>query len=487
MMNGNLHRLLWPLALVALAVALLWRLPLSNSSLPRSVNLLTETASDLSALLNSGRITSAQLVEECLDRIYSHDKHGLRLNSVLNLVPRELLRSTAMGLDSKRRYDGAQQSDLFGIPILIKDHFATDPTLGLPTTGGAFALANVTAKQDATAIHQLREAGAIILGKTNLDELSGSKGHNLGSGWSKPGGKTRSAYTLGSPCGSSGGSAVAVSAGLVPVALGSETAGSVTCPASHAALFGFVPSGDLVSKHGMAPISTSFDRSGILSKSTADLVSVLGIIAQSNKPSAQEIASSNYRIDTALWADFRIGRADPDFFGKTHGVYHDETGEINMYKAVSEAIARMETLGAFVNMNASFPSAKLIPQEWEKMQRIMRHDMKSSFAKFCLEAHNSPVRDVPELVKYNKEHWVDALKQDGLAFPQGQEILEKSVEENMDKDEYYDAMSMLHESANTSGIEYAFKAHDVDFLVAPGWSWISVYSGITGMHDGLRM
>ncbi|KAL6410189.1 amidase family protein [Ilyonectria robusta] len=404
------NRLTWTLALVALIVATLWSLPLGNTSLPRSVNLLTATVGDLSALLGSGAISSAQLVEECLSRIQRHDKNGLRLNSVLSLVSRDQLRSTATGIDSERRH-GVQESALFGVPVLVKDNFATDPSLGLPTSGGAYAFANVTTKHDATAIHQLRKAGAIILGKTNLDEFCGLKGDNLGSGWSKVGGSTRSAYTFDSPCGSSGGSAVAASAGFVPVALGTETAGSVTCPASHAALFGFVASKDLVSNHGLFPVSTSFDRPGILAKSTVDLASVLGIIAQPNEPLAQDIASSNYKIaDGAVWADFRLGRADPDFFGKAHGSYHDKIGEVKMYKAVSEALHRMETLGAVVNMNASFPSAGLIPQAWEKMQPIMRRDMKSSFADFYLEANNAPVKNLIELVEYNKEHWADSLQ-----------------------------------------------------------------------------
>ncbi|KAH7019779.1 hypothetical protein EDB80DRAFT_820390 [Ilyonectria destructans] len=110
---------------------------------------------------------------------------------------------------------------------------------------------------------------------------------------------------------------------------------SINCPASHAALFGFVAPRDLVSNHGLFPVSTFFDRPGILSKSTVDLASVLGIIAQPTEPLTQDIASSNYRVaDSAVWADFGVGWADLDFFRKTHGLYHDETGEVEMYEAV---------------------------------------------------------------------------------------------------------------------------------------------------------
>ncbi|KAH6973793.1 amidase signature domain-containing protein [Ilyonectria sp. MPI-CAGE-AT-0026] len=295
------NRLTWTLALVALIVATLWSLPLGNISLPRSVNLLTATVSDLSALLGSGAISGAQLVEECLSRIQRHDKNGLRLNSVLSLISRHQLRSTASDIDSETCRD-FQESALFGLPVLIKDSLATEPSLGLRAP---FVTTN---KHDATAIHQLRKSGAIIIGKASLDELSGLKGDNLGAGWSKLGGTTHSAYTFDSPCGSLGGSVVTVSAGFVPVALGTETAGSITCPASHAALFGFVASEDLVSNHGLFPISTSFDRPGFLSKSTVDLASVLGIIAQPTESSAQDIASSSYKVaGSAMWADFPPG------------------------------------------------------------------------------------------------------------------------------------------------------------------------------------
>ncbi|EGX87907.1 amidase family protein [Cordyceps militaris CM01] len=466
------NRLNWAVALVTLAIGTLWTLPPTNTCLPHSVNLLTATVSDLTAHLSSGRFTSVQLVQECIARIQHHDKNGLRLNSVLSLVSRDQLRSTATRIDSERQ-KATRLSALFGVPVLVKDNFATEPSLGLPTTGGVVAFANVTAKHDAAAVLQLRRAGAIILGKTNLDELAGFKGDNLGSGWSKLGGKTRSAYTFESPCGSSGGSAVAVSAGFVPVALGSEIAGSITCPASHAALFGFVASRGLVSSHGLLPGSASFDRPGILAKSTVDVASVLGIIAQANVPIS----------DDAVWADFRIGRADPDFFGKIHGTYHEKNGEMEMYRAVSEAMNRMEALGAVVNMNAS-SSARLIPQAWEEMLRIIRHEMKSNFPEFFVDTSDAVAKSLPELVKYNKEHWSDALQKDGLHFPQGQEVLERSIEESLDDAQYTEIMGKLHALAVTEGIEHAFKTHKVDFLVTPGWSWMSVYSAIAGALMG---
>ncbi|KAI1133126.1 amidase family protein [Nemania abortiva] len=469
----------WPLALIAAALAILLNLPLRNTYLPRAVNLLTATATDISALLDSGRISSAQLVEECLQRIHSHDQNGLHLNSVLGLVPRHQLRSTAALLDNERRR-GILRSAVHGVPILIKGNFATEPSLGLPTSGGAFALANVTTKYDAVAVHQLREAGAIILGKTNLDELCSWKGDNLGSGWSKLGGTTRSPYTFGSPCGSSGGSAVAVAAGLVPFALGTETTGSITCPASFLALYGFVGSKDLVSSHGLSPVSSSFDRPGILSKSVADLAVVLDVIARPGESKTKYLGSLN---DSTSWTDFRLGLADPDFFNKTHGLYHEEIGELKMHDEISNAVMRMRALGAEVNMNASFPSAQFLPQSFGEIQRIIRHEIKSSFASFSRET-DAPVKNLADLVLFNKEHWSDALKKDGLHFPQGQEILERSVGESLDSAEYDDIMNTLYTWAVTSGLEYAFKTHSVDFLVVPGWSWITIYSAIAGAPMG---
>jgi amidase len=324
------RRAVWLLALPVLLAALLWALPPRNVYLPRSVDLLTATATDLAILLGAGKLSSSQLVDEYLTRIRTHDQNGLRLNSIISTTPDPRLHAIAARLDNERRR-GIIRSPLHGLPVLIKDIYATEPSLGLATTGGAFAFSNLTTSHNAAVVDRLQDAGAIILGKANLDELNGLKGDNLGSGWSKLGGKMRSAYAFDTPCGSSGGSAIAVSAGLVPIALGSETAGSVTCPASHAALYSFVASNGVISNRGLLPASPQFDRPGIFAKSTVDLVSVFKIAAEPEDGLLASLLGSRREVsEDRKWSDFRIGLADPEFFGQAHGLYDDEYAELKV-------------------------------------------------------------------------------------------------------------------------------------------------------------
>jgi amidase len=234
----------------------------------RTFDLLSAGVADIHAAVDAGALSYERLVQLYLDRIAAYDQRGPRLRAIIALNPRAL--EEARGLDAERRATG-RRSPLHGIPIAVKDNI---DVRDLPATGGNLAFADSRPALDATVIQRLRNAGAIILAKTNLDELA------LGSrGFSTVGGQTLNPYDLSTnPGGSSGGTAVAVTAGFATLGLGTETGFSIRSPASNTAIVGIVPSRGLISRAGVMPISFTQDRVGAHAKSVADAAILLDVI-----------------------------------------------------------------------------------------------------------------------------------------------------------------------------------------------------------------
>ena len=234
----------------------------------RTFDLLTASITDIQGAVDAGALSYERLVRLYLNRVEAYDKKGPQLRAVLAINPRAI--ESARSLDQERRSRG-KRSPLHGIPVAVKDNI---DALDMPTTGGNVALAGTYAAYDATAVRRLREAGAIILLKTNLDELA------LGSrGLSSLGGQIRNPYDLTrNPGGSSGGTAVAVNVGFATVGLGTETGFSIRSPASNNALVGIAPSRGLVSRAGVIPISFTQDRVGVHAKTVADAALLLWVI-----------------------------------------------------------------------------------------------------------------------------------------------------------------------------------------------------------------
>ena len=232
------------------------------------------TIADLQQRMERGQDTARSLVEKYTARIERLDRQGPALRSVIELNPEAL--TIADRLDAERRQKGAR-GPLHGIPILIKDNIATADRM--TTTAGSLALEGVRAPQDAFVASRLRDAGAVILGKTNLSEWANFRSTHSSSGWSARGGQTRNPYALDrSPCGSSSGSAVAVAANLAAAAIGTETDGSIVCPAHSNSLVGLKPTLGLVSRTGIVPIAHSQDTAGPMARSVADAAVVLAAI-----------------------------------------------------------------------------------------------------------------------------------------------------------------------------------------------------------------
>ena len=232
----------------------------------------------LSAELNAGRVTSQQLTSEYYGRILEIDP---ALRSVLRLNPNAL--ADAEALDAERRA-GRVRGPLHGVPILLKDNIETRD---MPTTAGSLALAGNSNGRDAPVAARLRAAGAVILGKTNLSEWANIRSGDSISGWSAVGGQVRNPYaTDRNPCGSSGGSGVAVAAALAAGAVGTETNGSIVCPASVNGAVGFKPTVGLVSRTHIVPISRTQDTAGPMTRTVADAAMMLTAMAGSDPADA---------------------------------------------------------------------------------------------------------------------------------------------------------------------------------------------------------
>ena len=245
------------------------------------------TVAQLQVEMASGRLTSEQLTREYIGRIIALDQNGPGVNSVIALNPDAL--AIARRADALRR-QGRVLGPLHGIPVLLKDNIDTGDKM--QTTAGSFALAGSPAKQDATVAAKLRAGGAVILGKTNLSEWANFRSSFSTSGWSAVGGQTNNPYGLNrNPCGSSSGSGAAVSANFAAVALGTETDGSIVCPANANGIVGIKPTVGLTSRAGVVPISHTQDSVGPHGRTVADAAAVLGVI-QSLTPDARDAATA---------------------------------------------------------------------------------------------------------------------------------------------------------------------------------------------------
>ncbi len=225
--------------------------------------------------LAAGRWTARQLVEAYVARIDALDRGENGLRSVLEVNPDALALADA---SDRERADGRVRGPLHGIPVLLKDN--VDTADGMLTTAGSLALVGLKATADSGVARVLREAGMVILGKTNLSEWANIRSFQSTSGWSGRGGQTLNPYQLDrNPSGSSSGSAAAVAAGYVPVTIGTETNGSIVSPAGHCGVVGIKPTVGLVSRYGVIPISHSQDTAGPMARTVADAAALLNILA----------------------------------------------------------------------------------------------------------------------------------------------------------------------------------------------------------------
>jgi amidase len=386
-----------------------------------------ESISSLQEKMASGKYSSEQITKLYLDRIEAIDKKGPMLNSVIEINPDAL--TIAKAMDDERKA-GKTRGPLHGIPILIKDNINTGDKM--QTTAGALAMQGHIASTDAFVAKKLREAGVVIIGKTNLSEWANFRSTKSCSGWSSRGGQTKNPYILDhNPCGSSSGSGVAVAANLCTVAVGTETDGSVTCPASVNGIVGIKPTVGLVSRSGIIPISATQDTAGPMGRTVKDVAILLG-------------AMTGLDTSDAITKESE-GKVHPDYTkfldvnglkGKRIGIDKKPQGDNKyMHVLIKKALDLMKQQGAeIIEIEYNDKINKLGDAEF----LVLQYEFKDGLNKY-LSAANAQMKTLADVIDFNK-------KNEDKAMPYfKQETLESSDKKGgLDSKEYKEALNKCH-------------------------------------------
>ncbi|HXA39247.1 MAG TPA: amidase [Phenylobacterium sp.] len=332
-----LRELTFAAALAALAAAGLSAPARAQAAPPAGALSPFATASEQEAAMAAGTLTSEDLVKSYLARIAELDKAGPRLNAVIALNPHAL--ADARRLDAERKA-GRVRGPLHGVPVLLKDNIESAD--GTATTAGSLALKDNVTNRDAPLVKRLTDAGAVILGKANLSEWANFRSTHSISGWTGIGGLVRNPYSLDrTACGSSAGSGAAVAAGLVTLAVGTETDGSVTCPAAANGVVGLKPTVGLVSRTHVVPISAEQDTPGPMTRSVHDAAAMLAAMAGS------DAADAGTKDADAHKADYLAGLKPDALQGARIGVLRMTVGRSPQTDAIYEdALAALRKAGA---------------------------------------------------------------------------------------------------------------------------------------------
>lgn len=413
------------------------------------------TIAGLQEDMAAGSLTALQLVRRYLARIRQIDERGPQLNSVLELNPDA--EDIARTLDRERR-QGQVRGPLHGIPILLKDNIDTGDRM--MTTAGSLALVGPAPAQDATVVERLRAAGAIVLGKSNLSEWANFRSFHSSSGWSGRGGQTRNPYVLDrNPCGSSSGSGAATSANLCTAAVGTETDGSIVCPATANGVVGLKPTVGLTSRAGVVPIAHSQDTIGPHSRTVADAAAMLGGMA-STEADPRDPATSEHRdlvfsdytqfLDPNGLQGARIGVARAGVTG-----YSEETDAV-----FEAAVAAIGAAGATVVDPADIPTIDQINMGAEEVT-VLVFEFKQDLNAYLATRSGVPIASLADAIAFNRDHADEEL----LWF--GQEWFELTESDPYSEAEYLAALSEARRIGGQDGIDAVLQQFGLDAIVAP--------------------
>ncbi|HVO08814.1 MAG TPA: amidase [Burkholderiaceae bacterium] len=408
-----------------------------------------KSIAELAAAQAKGQVSSLQLVDAYLARIARLDRAGPALHSVLAVNPEA--RAQARALD-RERAAGHVRGPLHGIPLFIKDNIETaDP---LPTTAGSLALAANRGGRDAPLVARLRAAGAVILGKTNLSEWANIRSTSSVSGWSAVGGQTRNPYALDrSPCGSSSGSGAAVAASLAAAAIGTETDGSITCPASMNGVVGIKPTVGLVSRTFVVPISHSQDTPGPIAHTVADAALLLGIMAGSDPLDPATRRADGHR-PTGDAVDLGLSLA-----GVRIGVMPAPNALPGVQALLAAAVRRLKAAGAvIVDVDPPADTDKLGDLELTVMLTELRSDLNGYLASTPAAVATRTLADVIAFNHANASRELTLF---------GQELFDRAQATGGLQDAgYVRALESSRRIAGRDGLDRIFAAQQLQALIA---------------------
>lgn len=418
------------------------------------------TVAELQEGMKSGKYTARSIAEKYLARIAEVDQSGPRLNSVIETNPDAL--AIAEVLDKERKEKGAR-GPLHGIPVLIKDNLATADRM--MTTAGSLALVGSKPPQDCFVAQQLRAAGAVLLGKTNLSEWANIRSSHSSSGWSGRGGQTHNPFALDrNPCGSSSGSGAAVSANLAALTIGTETNGSIVCPSSANGIVGIKPTVGLVSRAGIIPISRSQDTAGPICRTVRDAAILLGAITGADPRDAATAAGQGKALSdyTRLLDKEGLRGARIGVVRKLFG-FHEATD-----KALEAALEEMKKQGAIlVDPVEVKPGRQLSEDEFTVLLYELKADLNAYLAWLGPQA---PVKTLAEIIAFNEKN-----REQEMPFF-GQDIFLKAEAKGpLSEKAYLDALEKNRRLAGAEGIDAVMDQHKLDALVAPtgGPAWLT--------------
>ena len=433
---------------------------------PRRPGLEEMTIAELQFAMNSGKETSVSLAKKYLRRIKELDASGPTLRAVIELNPDAL--SIAHELDRERKEKGPR-GKLHGVPVLIKDNIATHDRM--MTTAGSLALAGSIAPRDSFVAQKLREAGAVILGKSNLSEWANFRGNRSTSGWSGRGGQTKNPYALDrNPSGSSSGSAAAVAASLCAVAVGTETDGSIISPSAVCGIVGIKPTVGLVSRSGIIPISRSQDTAGPMARTVTDAAILLGALAgidprdeamQNNKVAAGFDYTSS--LDANGMKDARIGVPTRYFRGGSLAT-----------EMLRKAQDDMKGLGAtLVEFDEN------ISNVGDAEGTVLSYEFKAGINEYLAWlGPDAPMRSLQDLIEFNSKN-----KDRELAFF-GQEQFEKAQARGPLTDKaYLDALERCRRRSRAEGIDAVMDKYHLDAILGPSGGPAGTTDAVYGDRD----
>jgi amidase len=417
------------------------------------------TISELQEKMEAGELTSHQIAELYLQRIEAVDKNGPYINSIIELNPDAL--EVADALDAERKA-GKVRGALHGIPVLLKDNIDTHDRM--QTTAGSLALEGNIAAKDAFIVKQLRKAGALILGKTNLSEWANFRGKPSVSGWSSRGGLTRNPHALDrSACGSSSGSGAAIAANLAAVAVGTETDGSIICPAQTNGIVGIKPTLGLLSRSGIIPIAHSQDTPGPMARTVADAALLLGAMTGIDSADPATKLSKKRALSSF------IKSLDYDGLkGARIGVARNMAGSNpKIIKIFELCIDVMKKLGAVIIDPVTVPNFdKFSATELD----VLHYEFKADLNKYLKSlGDEARVHSMEDVIRFNEEN-------ENRVLPYfGQEHLIAAQEKgSLREKKYKDALAKNLRLTRKEGIDAVMRKHKLDAIVVPsgGPAWV---------------
>ncbi|MBL4910358.1 MAG: amidase [Alteromonadaceae bacterium] len=430
----------------------------SFASIAQSVIITPITIKSVQQQFKEHTLTSEQLVKYYLARINKYNDNGIKLNAVVQLNKNAL--KQAKELDNYYLKHGLK-GILHGIPVLLKDNI--DTIDGMANTAGSIALQHNYPKQDSFLVKKLKQAGAIILGKTNLTEWANFRSTHASSGWSGLYGQTKNPHNLTtSPCGSSAGSGAAIAANLALLAIGTETDGSITCPASINGIVGIKPTLGTISRQGIIPIAHSQDTAGPMTRTVTDAVIMLTAMVAADPKDKQAITSKiNYQ------SHLKINGLQ----GKRIGIVRNLSGYLpQVDQLLEQAIIDLKKQGAVIIDNANIETLG----DWDDAEyQVLLYEFKNDLNDYLATTAKGVPKSLAELIQFNKAH----SQQEMPYF--NQEIFELAQQKSSLNDKRY--LTALHKAKSSAqkGIDDLLKKHHLDLLIAPtaqpAWKidWVS--------------